>query len=301
MNSDEIKRLASKYGADLVGIAPIERFKNVPPHMHPSSIFPEARSVIVVGRQILRGSLRGIEEGLLVRAYDEYRRMHTISFDYERYGRVQLEDVFLAATVYELACAIEDEGWEAVPVFPYPPEVWPQGISVAPGRVEPNVHLDPNYAAVAAGLGEIGYCDVLLTPIFGPRQRLQVIITDMPLNPDPIFEGNLCDLCMECADICPFGAISKEKRREIEIAGRKMVIGEVDYAICNLCTNGARPNRFHDRGKPDRLAALCVRTCIAHLEKIKALKIEFATPFRRKPPIIYDIAGRPIKRGETYA
>ncbi|MEM1562664.1 MAG: hypothetical protein QXE73_04015, partial [Candidatus Bathyarchaeia archaeon] len=269
--------------------------KDVPAHMHPASILPEAKSIIVVGRQIVRGALRGIEEGLIIRAYDDFRRMHTITFDYERYGRVQLEDVFIAATVYDLVCAIENEGYEAVPVFPYPPEAWPQGISVAPGRVEPNVHPDPEFAAVAAGLGEIGYLDMLLTPEFGPRQRLQLIITEMPLEPDPVYEGKICDLCMECADICPFSAISRDKRREITIAGKKMIIGEVDYSVCRMCPNGARPNRFHERGKPDRIAALCTRTCIAHLEKIGALKMKFATPFRRRKPQIFDVFGRPIK------
>lgn len=295
MNSDDVKNLARKYGADLVGIASIERFNGVPAHMHPASILPEAKAVIVVGRQIVRGALRGIEEGLICRSYDDYRRTHTISFDYERYGRVQLEDAFLACTVYDLACAIENEGWEAVPIFPYPPEAWPQGVSVAPGRVEPNVHPDPDFAAVAAGLGEIGYNNVLLTPDFGPRQRLQLIATEMPLEPDPMFEGKLCDLCMECADICPHGAISKDKKSEINIAGKKMTVGNIDYGICNMCPNGARPNRLHVLGKPDRIAAICTRTCIAHLEKTGALRIKFATPFRRKKPQVFDVMGRPVK------
>lgn len=294
MNSEQIKNLARKYGADLVGIAAIERFNGVPAHMHPASILPEAKSVIVVGRQVVRGALRGIEEGLICRAYDDYRRTHMISFDYERFGRVQLEDAFLASTVYDLACAIENEGWEAVPVFPYPPEAWPQGVSVAPGRVEPNVHPDPDFAAVAAGLGEIGYNNILLTPDFGPRQRLQLIITDMQLEPDPLFAGRLCDLCMECVEICPHGALSKDKKSEITIAGKKMTVADVDYKICNFCTNGARPNRFHNAGKPDRLAAICTRTCIDHLEKIGVLRIKFATPFRRKKPQIFDIRGMPI-------
>ncbi|MEM1562698.1 MAG: (4Fe-4S)-binding protein, partial [Candidatus Bathyarchaeia archaeon] len=68
MNSEEVKNLARKLGADLVGVAPIERFKDVPAHMHPASILPEAKSIIVVGRQIVRGALRGIEEGLIIRA-----------------------------------------------------------------------------------------------------------------------------------------------------------------------------------------------------------------------------------------
>ncbi len=295
MNSNDVKNLARNFGADLVGIASIDRFNGVPPQQHPSSILPECRSVVVVGYQVVRGALRGIEDSLLISGYDVGRV--PIS-DYERFARVHVEDVVLATVVYELSCAIEDEGWEAVPVFPYPPEAWPQGVSIAPGKVAPNVHPDPEYAAVAAGLGEISYNGVLLTPEFGPRQRLQLIITDMPLEPDPLFNGKICDLCMKCADICPFKAISKDKKFEINIAGKKMQVGFINYDICNKCPNGARPNRFHDAGKPDRLAALCTRTCIAHLEEKGALKRKFKSPFRRRPPQIFGLDGTLIQRGE---
>ncbi|MCS7114900.1 MAG: 4Fe-4S binding protein [Candidatus Bathyarchaeota archaeon] len=293
MNSEDIKNLARKFGADLVGIASIERFNGVPLQLHPASILPECKSIIVVGYQVVRGALRGIEESLLYRGYDF---ASVPVSDYERFGRVHVEDTLLASTVYNIACSIEDEGWEAVPIFPYPPEAWPQGVSVAPGRVAPNVHPDPEFAAVAAGLGEIGYNNILLTPEFGPRQRLQLILTELPLKPDPVLEGKICDLCMKCVDICPFGAISRDKRSEVVIAGKKMIVGNVEYVTCNRCPNGARPNRFHEAGKPDRLAALCNRTCIAHLEEIGALKIKFSSPFRRRKPQILDLEGKPITK-----
>ena len=54
---------AGKKRLDLFGVANIERFDGAPERMHPAAIFPEARSVIVVGRRIVRGGWRGIEEG----------------------------------------------------------------------------------------------------------------------------------------------------------------------------------------------------------------------------------------------
>ena len=57
------KEYARSVGADLVGIANIERFEDVAPNRHPSSIFPEARSVVMIGKRITRGTLRGLEEG----------------------------------------------------------------------------------------------------------------------------------------------------------------------------------------------------------------------------------------------
>ena len=63
MNSAEIKKAAKECGADLVGIAPVERFDSLPEKSDPRTLAPGARSVIVVGHRILRGALRGVEEG----------------------------------------------------------------------------------------------------------------------------------------------------------------------------------------------------------------------------------------------
>lgn len=56
MNSNEIKKYAKEHGADLIGIASIDRFQSLAPERSPLSIFPECRSVIVLGRRILRGA-----------------------------------------------------------------------------------------------------------------------------------------------------------------------------------------------------------------------------------------------------
>ena len=60
LTSEAIKQYAMSRGLDLVGIANIERFAGAPKRMHPSSIMPSARSVVVVIRRILRGNWRGI-------------------------------------------------------------------------------------------------------------------------------------------------------------------------------------------------------------------------------------------------
>lgn len=59
LTKEEIKEFALSAGLDLIGVANIERFENAPKDMHPATIFPEARSVIVVGKRILRGGWRG--------------------------------------------------------------------------------------------------------------------------------------------------------------------------------------------------------------------------------------------------
>jgi len=121
-----VKQAARDAGADLVGIASPDRFAEVPPERSPLSIFPDAKSIIVVGRRITRGSLRGVEEGT-----------HFNSF--HLFGYHSLDSDFLALTTFSLVSALEDRGWEATPLFPYPPEAHPQGVPVREGQPGPNV------------------------------------------------------------------------------------------------------------------------------------------------------------------
>ncbi len=78
-----------------------------------------------------------------------------------------------------------------------------------------------NYAALVpplawkAGLGEVGRIGFLLTEKYGPRVRLGLVTTDMPLIPDqPRAFGvqDFCVRCRKCALNCPSHAIPEGKR-----------------------------------------------------------------------------------------
>ena len=47
MNAQDIKRLAYQFGADICGIASMDRFEGAPKQMDPRYIMPEAKSMIV--------------------------------------------------------------------------------------------------------------------------------------------------------------------------------------------------------------------------------------------------------------
>ena len=78
-------------------------------------------------------------------------------------------------------------------------------------------HIDAHYEVVCtlvardAGLGEIGRMGLLMTPRLGPRVRLAVVTTDLPLVADvPTSDPTVldfCDVCRKCADICPAHAV----------------------------------------------------------------------------------------------
>lgn len=69
--------------------------------------------------------------------------------------------------------------------------------------------------AIDAGLGELGRNGLLMTPEYGPRQRISKVLTDLPLVPDePIEFGVMayCDKCKKCAKHCPGQAIMYDER-----------------------------------------------------------------------------------------
>ncbi len=265
----QILETAKKIGIDLIGFASRSRFESVDAQHDPFSIYPEAKTVIMIGKRICRGSLRGVEEG-------------TNFEDYHLFGKKWLEDEFLAIACYDLVNFLEDNGWEACPIFPNPSELGPQGVSVADGRPAPNVYPDFDYAAVACGLGEIGLNGLFMSPEYGTRQRFHMIITDAEIEEDEIYQGSICDRCGKCAESCPLGALSADDTTDVVICGRSMKVANIDYEICKTCKNGACANRLYKEAKPDRVPALCNRTCMCHLEEKELLENKFENPFRTR-------------------
>jgi reductive dehalogenase len=72
--------------------------------------------------------------------------------------------------------------------------------------------------AVDAGLGELGRLGYLITKELGPRVRLGVVTTDLPLVPDkPVDLGvdDFCSICKKCAVCCPSHSIPVEKDKTV--------------------------------------------------------------------------------------
>lgn len=265
----KIEETCKAQGIDLIGYADKSRFANVPPEHNPFSIFPDGKTVIMLGKRICRGALRGVEEG-------------TNFTDYALFGSEWLDDEFLACNCYEMTRTLEDEGWEAVPIFPNPTDIPPMGVPVEEGKPAPNVYPDFDYAAVACGICEISYNQISFSKEYGSRQRFQMIITDAEIAPSPLLVETVCDHCGKCAEACPLGAISTTETQEIDICGKKMTVAKIDFNKCRICKNGARANALNPSSNPDRVAALCNRTCLCHLEEEKLLKNQFETKFRKR-------------------
>ena len=79
----------------------------------------------------------------------------------------------------------------------------------------PTWHLSPMIPMfVAAGLGQLGANGQLLSPHFGSRARLQIILTDAKVTYDkPVDYGihAFCQICQVCVNRCPGRALMREK------------------------------------------------------------------------------------------
>jgi ferredoxin len=137
----------------------------------------------------------------------KYAIAFTVEMDFEMtsygpYAPVVMESarqyVESAKVSIQLAAAIRDLGYPA------------------------RAHIDGNYRVIAplvardAGLGEIGRMGLLMTPLQGPRVRVGVVTTDLPLIPD-LYQGepsilDFCQICKKCAHNCPSQSIPLGER-----------------------------------------------------------------------------------------
>lgn len=94
--------------------------------------------------------------------------------------------------------------------------------------------------AIDAGLGELGRNGLMLSPEFGPRQRICKVLTDIPLQTDKPIDFGLqafCETCHACAAACPKDAIRWEDRttERTSISNREGILRwPVNVANCYL-------------------------------------------------------------------
>lgn len=172
----------------LVGFASAELWDRppfealVPPGFRPKAIWPEVKTVIIIGIPV---SLPIVETAPSIWYHELYRTVNTL----------------LDTGAFRLASFLNDQGIPAISV----PRDGYGSISVL--KEKPVAFFSHRHAAYFAGLGTFGINNMLLTPQFGPRVRFASIFTTAEIKPDPVIEEQLCIHCMRCVEICPVNAI----------------------------------------------------------------------------------------------
>ncbi len=198
--ADDIKNKARALGADLVGIADGAVIDAHPPTIgtvapHPSAVSEhDASRVVVVGKRLNLGSTR------LIDWHDRHKHYN------DELTIAQLEELTL-----DLVYWLEDQG---VPALAMPPTyVDPTRYLGTPQEVSPDM-LSANHAAVEAGLGTLGLNGQLLTPEYGPRVMLALVLCSADVPADQKRGDALClgPSCGRCLLTCPADAVGHWER-----------------------------------------------------------------------------------------
>jgi len=200
-----VKAESLNAGMDLVGFAPVSRWAKAPYLLSPPAILPQAQTVVVSAIHIT----------------DTWTEMGGEPEPQDRSpGGWMDQNSLLDRVAYRLVRLLNDHGHQAIAVASS--NIWRyrkyEGI---PSVFAPD--LSHIHAAAAAGLAEIGWCGLAITPEFGARCRYISVVTSADLVATPMYAGpKLCDMCMACKRACPTGALSRDLKgvHTVEIGGK---------------------------------------------------------------------------------
>ena len=215
----KVKGLGQTNNLDYIGIAPAERLHDEPERRKPADYLPGAQTIVSLGIRINQGVQLANKL-----AHQGGPRHSIYSYLWHGFGLPSLH--YLDRTAFLVARLLENEGYIAVPVM-----------ATSTFDIQSNLMEFSNlHAAVAAGLGELGWSGLVMTPDVGPRARFGSIITNAKLEPDPMYVGpRLCNVenCKElgqglplCAAVCPTKAIGPDS---VEI-----MIGEKRFKVAKF-------------------------------------------------------------------
>ena len=242
---DKIKNIAKENGAALVGIASRKRLSDGPPSADPEYVLKNARSVISMAVPLDKKSSRDFlnKKDWLSHCAERKRVAQVLYGIYDRITEFLTEKGYQSRSV-----DINNN---------YRPE---KGAADVTEMTEFHPIFSHRYAAVAAGLGRLGWSGNVLTREYGALVELGTIVTDAELEPDPLLEENPCDRCKLCTAACPVQMIGNKDVVSVTVAG---ITDEIAVKRPNTCCwigctgyHGLASNREWSNWSPYRLSAL---------------------------------------------
>lgn len=181
---NDIKQIVIKNGADLFGIASVDRFDAAPKGFHPVDIYKKTKSVIVFAKRIP-------SETLYAESCVPFTHINTIA--------MQLVD----SMTFHISSELENIGIKNV-IIPTddPYENWDEETKTGRGI------LSLRHTGYLAGLGIISRNNLLVNNKFGNMIQIGALLTDSYIEPSPLADYKTCpDNCSICIDTCPAKAL----------------------------------------------------------------------------------------------
>lgn len=187
MTKEEVKRLFLDRGAELCGIAGVDRFWDAPKGFHPLDVLPTCKSVISFAARFPAGCLScGTDVPYTLIRNTITDKMNMIAV--------------------ECCMELEKRGILAVPV-----PTNDSRYDDTTGRFRSIV--SQKHAAQAAGLGTIGRHSLLITPELGSMVWLGCVLTEGEWEPDEM-KRPICDGCGLCVSVCPINALESQEMHQ---------------------------------------------------------------------------------------
>jgi epoxyqueuosine reductase QueG len=209
----EVKQILCDMGADLCGIASVNRFGDAPEGFHPCDVLPICKSVIVFAKKFPSGTLccnttvpYTITRNILSNELD----MISVNFCgvMEQYGIAAVPTGTVSHNQYDSKTG----RWRSI--------------------------VSAKHCAVAAGLGRIGKNTLLVTPEYGNMVWLNAVLTGAELEPDEILTGNPCnENCSICINNCPANALGNSEMNQGACFGHAFTTDEGGELVikCHKC------------------------------------------------------------------
>ncbi len=228
LDTEKIKKLAYKQGADLIGVADLR---------------PAKKFIIQQGGSFLDRFSHAVVIGIKLSnaVLDQLDPKQPANFSLYGFHVYKVVSPFLDTIALRLSQEIERNGYISLPV--------PTSQFRNPG--ERIALFSHKLAAHLAGLGWIGKNCLLITPEYGPRIRLVTVLTNCELASGFPMEGK-CGDCKVCVDVCPVSAI-----KGTEFSKSEGIEKRLDVNICGNYRDGA--DSESRRGA--HVCALCLSRC----------------------------------------
>lgn len=220
-----------------------ETVYTVSPDFYPTALFPDTKTVIVIGVPVL---LPIIDTAPSVFYSEQYHVLNA----------------HLDAEALKFSGFLNKSGMPAIPI----PRDGYAGLAAL--QKDPKSAFSHKHAAYHAGLGVFGRNNILLTPEYGPRIRWTSVLTaalpeelGIPKENAKKIGGmkkkKLCTDCMVCVRFCPAEAVPDNKKEtypavridKMKCVGCNAALGTKGTAPCGACIKvcpiGGDRNHFH--------------------------------------------------------